>query len=53
MTGDIPEKYKGMDTITCSKQLCEDLDKLGLLEDIQNIKHDVAVVRGVVLLLNQ
>ena len=43
MTGDIPEKYKGMDTITCSKQLCEDLDKLGLLEDIQNIKHDVAV----------
>ena len=43
MTGDIPEKYKGMDTITCSKQLCEDLDKLGLLEDIQNIKHDVAI----------
>ena len=43
MTGNIPEKYKGMDTITCSKQLCEDLDKLGLLEDIQNIKHDVAV----------
>jgi len=43
MTGDIPGKYKGMDTIICSKQLCEDLDKLGLLEDIQNIKHDVAV----------
>jgi len=43
MTGDIPEKYKGMDTITCSKQLCEDLDRLGLLEDIQNIKHDVSV----------
>ncbi|HQJ73809.1 MAG TPA: class I tRNA ligase family protein, partial [Candidatus Dojkabacteria bacterium] len=43
MTGDIPEKYKGMDTITCSKQICEDLDRLGLLEDIQNIKHDVAV----------
>lgn len=43
MTGDIPEKYKGMHTITCSKQLCEDLDKLGLLEDIQNIKHDVAI----------
>ncbi len=43
MTGDIPEKYKGMDTVTCSKQLCEDLDKLDLLEDIQNIKHDVAI----------
>ena len=43
MTGDIPEKYKGLDTISCSKQLCEDLDKLGLLEEIQNIKHEVAV----------
>lgn len=43
MTGDIPQKYKGLDTISCSKQLCEDLDDLGLLEDIQNIKHDVAV----------
>jgi valyl-tRNA synthetase len=43
MTGDIPKKYKGLDTISCSKQLCEDLDKLGLLEEIQNIKHEVAV----------
>ncbi len=43
MTGDIPDKYKGLDTISCSKQLCEDLDKLGLLEEIQNIKHEVAV----------
>ena len=43
MTGNIPEKYKGMDTLSCSKQLCEDLDKLGLLEDIQNIKHEVAI----------
>jgi len=43
MTGDIPEKYKGLDTISCSKQLCEDLDKLGLLEEIQNIRHEVAV----------
>ncbi len=43
MTGDIPEKYKGLDTISCSKQLCQDLDDLGLLEDIQNIKHEVAI----------
>jgi len=43
MIGDIPEKYIGLDTISCSKQLCQDLDELGLLEDIQNIKHEVAI----------
>jgi len=43
MTGDIPDKYKGLDTISCSKQLCQDLDELGLLEEIKNIKHEVAI----------
>ena len=43
MVGDIPERFKGLDTLSCSKKLCEELDALGLLEDIQNIKHEVAV----------
>jgi len=43
MTGNIPEKYKGMDTLQCSKELCQDLDSLGLLEEIKNIKHEVAI----------
>ncbi|MDY0097456.1 MAG: class I tRNA ligase family protein, partial [Candidatus Dojkabacteria bacterium] len=43
MEGDIPERFIGMDTLECSKALCNELDELGLLTDIQNIKHDVAV----------
>ena len=43
MTGDIPERFKGLDTIECSKQLCNELGELELLTDITNIKHDVAV----------
>jgi valyl-tRNA synthetase len=43
MEGDIPERFKGMDTVECSKSLCSELDDLGLLTDIQNIKHEVAV----------
>ena len=43
MEGDIPERFLGMDTLACSKALCNELDELGLLTDIQNIKHDVAV----------
>ena len=43
MEGDIPERFLGMDTLECSKALCSELDELGLLTDIQNIKHDVAV----------
>jgi valyl-tRNA synthetase len=43
MTGDIPERFKGMDTIDCSKELVKELDELGLLEKIENIKHEVAV----------
>jgi len=43
MEGDIPERFIGMDTLECSKALCSELDELGLLTDIQNIKHDVAV----------
>jgi HAD superfamily hydrolase (TIGR01509 family) len=43
MTGDIPEKFKGMGTIECSKALCAELDEQGLLEKIENIHHEVAV----------
>ncbi len=43
MDGDIPERFKGMSTIDCSKALCKELDELGLLEKIENIKHEVAI----------
>lgn len=43
MTGDIPERFLGMETVECSKKICSELDSEGLLIDIQNIKHDVAV----------
>ena len=43
MEGEIPDRFKGLDTISCSKKLCQELDELGLLEDIQNIKHEVAI----------
>jgi valyl-tRNA synthetase len=43
MTGNIPERFKGMGTIECSKALCKELDEAGLLVKIENIKHDVAV----------
>jgi valyl-tRNA synthetase len=42
MTGDIPERFLGMDTIECSKAICAELKELGLLQKIENIKHDVA-----------
>ncbi len=43
MEGSIPERFKGLDTISASKKICEELDELSLLEDIQNIKHEVAI----------
>jgi len=43
MIGNIPERFIGMSTIDCSKALCAELDKLGLLEKIENIKHEVAI----------
>lgn len=43
MTGNIPERFRGMETVGCSKALCSELDKLGLLVKIENIKHEVAV----------
>jgi valyl-tRNA synthetase len=43
MVGDIPERFKGMNTVECSKALCEELDKKGLLVKIEDIKHEVAV----------
>lgn len=43
MDGNIPERFKGMGTVECSKALCRELEGLGLLVKIENIKHDVAV----------
>jgi len=43
MVGDIPERFKGMNTVECSKALCKELDEQGLLIKIENIKHEVAV----------
>lgn len=43
MTGNIPERFKGMGTTDCSRALCAELSELGLLVKIENIKHEVAV----------
>lgn len=43
MSGDIPERFKGLETVECSKMICKELDGQGLLLKIENIKHDVAV----------
>ena len=43
MTGDIPERFKGMETIDCSKALVKELDEMGLLVKIENIKHEVVI----------
>lgn len=43
MSGDIPERFKGMGTVECSKALCKELSDQGLLLKIENIKHEVAV----------
>ena len=43
MTGEIPERFIGLETVECSKKLCAELDELGLLEKIENIRHEVAV----------
>lgn len=43
MDGDIPERFKGLGIVECSKALCKELDESGLLVKIENIKHEVAV----------
>jgi len=43
MTGDIPERFIGMSTTDCSKALCKELDDLGLLVKIENIRHEVVI----------
>ena len=43
MTGNIPERFVGMGTTECSKALCKELDDLGLLVKIENIKHEVVI----------
>ncbi len=43
MEGEIPEKFKGMETIECSKAVCKELEELGLLLKIENIKHEIAI----------
>lgn len=43
MEGNIPDRFKDLGTIDCSKALCKELDELGLLLKIENIKHEVAI----------
>lgn len=43
MEGEIPERFKGMGTTDCSKALCKELDEIGLLLKIENIKHEVVI----------
>ncbi len=43
MSGDIPERFIGMETVECSKALVKELDEMGLLVKIENIKHDVSI----------
>jgi valyl-tRNA synthetase len=43
MEGDIPERFKGMETVECSKALSKELEKQGLLIKIENIRHEVTV----------
>ncbi len=43
MTGPIPHKYIGLETIACSKQLVQDLEEGGFLEKFEKIKHEVAI----------
>ena len=43
MEGDIPERFKGMGTVECSKALVKELDEKGLLEKIENTEHEVTV----------
>lgn len=43
MEGDIPERFKGKETVECSKALVKELNELGLLEKIENTVHEVMV----------
>ncbi len=43
MTGSVPDRFMGMETVECSKVLCKELDEIGLLVRIENIKHEVAI----------
>jgi valyl-tRNA synthetase len=43
MEGDIPERFKGMEAVECSKALCKELEEQGLLVKIENIEHEVTV----------
>lgn len=43
MTGNIPERFIGMGTVECSKELVKELDEKGLIVKIENIIHEVNV----------
>jgi valyl-tRNA synthetase len=43
MEGEIPERFKGMETVECSKALVKELDEMDLLHNIENYKHEVSV----------
>ena len=39
MNSNVPEQYRGMDRNKCRAQLMEDLEKLGLVEKVEDYKH--------------
>ncbi|HRI05603.1 MAG TPA: valine--tRNA ligase [Candidatus Dojkabacteria bacterium] len=43
MSGKVPERFLGMETIDCSKALVKELQELGLFVNLERIKHEVAV----------
>lgn len=43
MDGPIPERFKGMEPIECSKAIIKELDELGLLNKMEKINHEVSV----------
>ncbi|PKN02472.1 valine--tRNA ligase [Candidatus Dojkabacteria bacterium HGW-Dojkabacteria-1] len=43
MTGSIPERFLGMETVECSKALVKELSEKGLLIKIENIKHEISI----------
>jgi valyl-tRNA synthetase len=43
LTGPIPEKYKGMKVNAAREEIIKELQSLGLLEKVENMKHNVSV----------
>ena len=43
MTGEIPDRFKGMESQQCSRAIVKELDEMGLFVKMERIKHEVAV----------